>query len=135
MAQDDDWQLLDYRGTGTWPEAWPPVAWRFESPTVVQFRVTAGSAHRNNVGTVHGAFLAALAENSMQLPMETRARGSITISLAYDYPAPATLDQEISGEVRVVRETGRLVFVTIDLFQGAECVLHGTGVLRKLPPQ
>ncbi len=130
---DDDWLLFDFRGTGTWPDAWPPVAYRLVDDKRAVFRLIPEAAQGNLMGFVHGGFLATLMEHTLFLPIVHRGNPAVTLSLSLDYSAPAQVGEQLDGEIVVMRETGKLVFVTARLDQNGETVVYGTGVVRKLP--
>jgi len=84
---------------------------------------------------LHGGFLASYAETALgifvepfDLPVST-----ITVSVNLDYPAGGKLDAPIDGMAQLLRETRRMQFVRLDLFQHGELILAANGVLRKVP--
>ncbi len=136
-AGGGDWRSFDFSGTGTWPEYWPPVAYKMERPDFARLRVTPPPQAVNFMGGLHGGFLAGLAENCLGLILhgEGEARAGVTISLAFDYPGGGKADMPITGEVEAMRETGKMQFLRVLLRQGDVVLLHGTGVLRKVTPR
>ena len=132
---EGDWLLWDCRGTGQWPEQWPPVRLRRVDDRHIRFEVMPPAAAGNALGGLHGAFLAGYAEHVLglfvvpfDLPLDV-----VTVSLNFDYPAGGRVDQLLEGESELVRETGRMQFIRLTLFQNNEPVLIGNGVLRKVP--
>ena len=128
------WSLFDLRGTGTWPEHWEPVAYRSLRDGCYALRVPLQPQFGNRLGGVHGAFLAGLGEHCLGVPYNAAGLGSgnVTVSLAFDYPAGATTALPLDGEVELLRETGRMMFLRLLFRQGDDVVLSGTGTLRKL---
>lgn len=131
------WRSLDFSGTGTWPELWPPVAFRLDRAGFAHFRVDPPAMSGNRLGGLHGAFLAGLAENCLGILFyaATGQAGCVTVSMAIDYPGSGHVGAPIDGEVELMRETGRMQFLRIVLRQGDTVLLHGTGVLRKVTAQ
>ena len=131
------WQLFDFRGTGTWPELWPPVEWRAVSSSRILFSSTPCDRSVNRYNMVHGAFLAGYSENCACLFLMDRfgQQCGITISLALSYPGSARGGLMLEGEADLIRETGKLMFVRLTVLQGGETVIFGDSIIRKLPPQ
>nr|WP_246351852.1 PaaI family thioesterase [Sphingobium subterraneum] len=129
------WTLWDHGGSGEWPEQWPAVAWR----PITQERIVCTllpPAHAGNrLGYLHGGFLASYAETCLGLFSEAQPDGcgTVTVSLHLDYPAPARVGLALTGEAELLRETGRMQFVRLDLRQEGALVLTASGVLRKVP--
>ncbi len=129
-----DWRSWDFGGTGLWPEQWPPVAYRALDANVIEARIDMPDAAGNRLGLVHGGFLASLGEHLLGVFMEARGAGDkcVTVSLSFDYPAPLQRQLPIEARIELMRETGRMQFVRIELTQGATVGLHGIGTVRKL---
>lgn len=133
-AADADWRSWDFGGSGLWPELWPAVAFRAAGANVIEARVEMPDVAGNRLGHVHGGFLASLAEHLLGVFMEARGAGDkcVTVSLAFDYPAPLQRQLPLDARIELMRETGRMQFVRIELAQGATIGLHGIGTVRKL---
>lgn len=130
-----DWKVWDYSGTGLWPEKWPPVRFQQLSDKRIYFEMTPPADAANMLGGLHGGFLASYAEHVLgifvvpfELPVNT-----LTVSLNFDYPAGGVTGLPVEGYAELVRETRRMQFVRLELMQGDQVILTGSGVLRKVP--
>jgi uncharacterized protein (TIGR00369 family) len=93
-------------------EPWEPLYSRRTPDEAVQIGLTAGPAHCNSRGFVHGGLIATLADNAMGLSCAGRARGSlVTVNLAIDYLASGRIGQWIQVEPQVIRSGSSLCFV------------------------
>lgn len=128
------WALFDVRGTGTWAEQWEPIAYQSVGSDRITFRLVLRPGHGNRLGGVHGGFLAGLGEHCLGMLAEARTPrlDTVTISVAFDYPSGAVTTLPLDGEVELLRETGRMMFVRLLIRQEERVVLSGSGTLRKL---
>lgn len=135
VADPDGWRLWDYSGTGEWPEQWPPVEWRAVDERRVAFRLVPPAHCGNLFGLLHGAFLAGVAEQCIGLFIEPKqgSESVVTVSLNLDYPAAGRTGVLLEGEAELLRETGRMQFVRVDLRQEDALIVSASGVLRKVP--
>ncbi|AKM09925.1 hypothetical protein [Croceicoccus naphthovorans] len=131
--QDDGWSIYDFRGSGTWPEHWPPVHYRPAGENAYEFKVDTDARHGNLLSGLHGAFLAGLGEHVLAIPLMSRAMQNVTVSYAIDYPGAGSAGKPIFGNLRVKQETGRMLFLSFEMAQDDRCIAHGSGVVRKLP--
>ena len=134
-SSENDWLLWDCRGTGQWPEQWPPIRLCRLNDHRIRFEVMPPVSAGNMLGGLHGGFLASYAEHALgifvvpfDLPIQT-----VTISLGFEYPAGGRVDQMLEGEAELIRETKRMQFVRLTLSQNGEAILIGSGVVRKVP--
>ena len=134
-AQDGGWALWDQSAYDGWPSHWPPVPFHIDSESRARFTLIPTPDMGNRMGAVHGGFLASFAEAMLGVFIEPldRPHSTVTVSLNIDYPAGAQVGVELNGEATLLRETGRMQFVRIDLFQQGQLVLCANGVLRKVP--
>lgn len=129
------WLLFDFRGSGSWPDHWPPVHYRREADRLIRFRLMPPDRAVNQLGTLHGGFLAGIAENNMGLFLageDGSPPQAVAVSLSLDYCAPGRPGEVLEGELELVRDTFRMQFVRIMLMQQGEPVLQASGILRKL---
>lgn len=131
---EDGWHIWDMTAAATWPSMWPPVRYRRESDTRIAVCAALPPRAANVHGHVHGAFLAGLGEHVAGVHLRVSSTSCSTVSIAFDYPAPAGIDAPILGWVDLVRETGRMQFLRVELSSGDEVVLHGIATLRKFRP-
>lgn len=132
LLSEDGWRIWDMSATGTWPGVWPPVYFRSADERRMDIRIDAPERAGNLLGAVHGGFLAGVAEHVAGVFLFARQMQSVTVSLALDYPAAAATGTPLTGAVDLIRETGRMQFVRIELGQGGEVAVHGIATLRKL---
>ncbi|RVT94535.1 PaaI family thioesterase [Sphingomonas crocodyli] len=127
----DGWHIWDMSEAGTWPATWAPIRYRREGAHMA-IRAEA-PAHAGNLhGMIHGAFLAGLAEHAAGVFLRAADVPCVTISIAFDYPAAASLGRTLEGRVELIRETGRMQFLRLLIGQGDDVAIHGTATLRKL---
>lgn len=133
-AATGDWRSWDFGGSGLWPALWPSVNYRQTSASMIEARLDMPDVAGNRLGHVHGGFLASLGEHLLGVFMEARGAGDkcVTVSLSFDYPAPLQRQLPLEARIELVRETGRMQFVRVELAQGAAIGLHGIGTVRKL---
>lgn len=129
------WRLFDFRGSGGWPDRWPPVEYCRDGEGLVRFRVMPPGPAVNHFGTLHGAFLAGLAENSLGLFLAGEGEGFpsvVTVSLAVDYVAPGRAGVMLDGELELIRDSYHMQFLRLKMSQDGSPVVHGSGVIKKL---
>lgn len=133
-AAAGDWRVWDFGGSGLWPELWPPVSYRELRAGLIEATVGMPDRAGNRLGLVHGGFLASLGEHLLGIFMEARGAGDkcVTVTLSFDYPAPLQRQLPIDARIELMRETGRMQFVRVELAQGQAIGLHGIGTVRKL---
>ncbi len=88
----------------------------------------------NRLGGLHGGFLACYAEHCLGILVEPFdvPISTITISVNIDYPNGGSTGQMLKGRAELVRETGRMQFVRLELFQDAQVLVIASGVVRKV---
>lgn len=107
-------------------DPWEPLYSR-SSPREVSIGVYLSEAHCNSRGLVHGALIAALADNAMGLSCgavltaEGRAEisGLVTITLNTDYIGSAKVGQWLATDTGFVKTGGSICF--------AACLVHADG--------
>jgi uncharacterized protein (TIGR00369 family) len=104
---------------------WEPLYSRRMPDGPVQIGLTAGPAHCNSRGFVHGGLIATLADNAMGLSCAGRPNGIgslVTVNLAIDYLASGRIGQWIQIEPQVVKFGASLCFVqALVTADGAPC--------------
>jgi len=129
------WLLFDFRGSGIWPEYWPPVEYHREGEGLIRFRLMPPEPAINQFGMLHGAFLAGVAENCMGLFLIDESGTpppAVTVSLSLDYAAPGKAGMMLEGELELVRDSYRMHFTRLKLLQQGETILHANGILKKV---
>jgi uncharacterized protein (TIGR00369 family) len=119
-------------------DPWEPIYSR-EHSGALQIGLVVGEAHCNSRGFLHGAVVAALADNAMGLSyvMQARAadadsakKGAVTVSLTVDYAATAALGQWLQVEPRVVKAGRSMGFVDALITADGEPVARASATFR-----
>jgi len=111
-------------------------AWADGTPGILACIETA-RRHSNGLGFLHGGFLMAFVDVVMFATirhlLETEA--AVTLQASTDFLGPGAVGQVLEGRGRIVKETGKLVWVAGTLTQegGAHLVAQWHGLLRKVP--
>ncbi len=112
------------------------VLFRHMGPGRVQVRITPGAEAENVFGTLHGGYLAAVAEQTMFLPLYLDGRiaraGVLTIDFSLRYLAGGVMRAALEMELEVLHETGRLAFVRGTMRQKGEILLAYESTMRKV---
>ena len=135
MNMDSGWRLFDFRGSGSWPEYWPPVEYHREGERLIRFRLMPPPRAVNALGTLHGGFLAGVAENSMGLFLYDECGGlplAVMISLSLDYAAPGKAGVLLEGELELIRDGYRMQFLRMTLLQEGTPIVQANGILKRL---
>ena len=92
----------------------------------------------NMLGTLHGAFLGSIAEQTLFLPLYLHGRvardGVVTVDLGVQYLASGEAGAPLDVHVEALRETGRMAFIRGELRQQGRIIVAFTGALRKVRP-
>jgi uncharacterized protein (TIGR00369 family) len=121
-------------------DPWEPIFSR-EIDGVLQIGLQISEAHTNSRDFLHGAVIAALADNAMGLSygMQARAKdpdsgkaGAVTVSLNVDYAATPRLGQWLQVEPRVVKAGRSIGFVDALITADGETVARASATFRLL---
>ncbi len=99
--------------------------------------IETGRQHSNGLGFLHGGFLMAMVDVALFATirhlLETQA--AVTLQASTDFLGAAAIGKPLELRGRIVKETGKLVWVTGVLTQdgGAFFVGQFNGLLRKVP--
>jgi uncharacterized protein (TIGR00369 family) len=95
------------------------------------------TSHANRMGALHGGFLAAFADHAyfaglaaMGRPEQARA---VTVDLGIQYCGSGKIGPHLRANVELLRETGRLMFLRLTMFQDDELIAASTATVRKAP--
>ncbi len=98
-----------------------------------------GEAHCNSRGLVHGAFLAAIADNAAGLSCGQALRatgrevsGLLTTNLSIDYVGMASVGEWIVTETQVIK-TGRVLCVADALIRCGERIIARANATFQIP--
>lgn len=119
-------------------DPWEPLYSRRVDDTV-QIGVWLREEHCNSRGFVHGAVIAALADNAMGLTYGVAAtaagiemQGAVTMSLSVDYVATARLGQWLQVEPRMIKAGRSVGFVDAMVTAAGTAVARASGTFRAL---
>ena len=97
--------------------------------------VETGPQHANLMGKLHGGFLLAFLDFAM-IGVMRGAVGTgqpmVTVQASMDFLEPGEVGVVLEADGRVVKETGRLVFVEGMLRQGDRGIARFNGIMRKV---
>lgn len=93
--------------------------------------------HANGLGFLHGGFLMAFVDVAMFATIRhlLATQAAVTLQCSTDFLGAGNVGQVLEGRGRIVKETGKLIWVSGTLTQdgGAHLVAQWHGLLRKVP--
>lgn len=108
-----------------------------DGPPQVLTAIDTAERHGNALGFLHGGFLMGFIDVAMFAVARVQASsmGAVTLQCSTDFIGSGTIGKRLEGRGRLVRETGRLMWVAGTLTQddGAHLVCQWHGMLRKVP--
>ena len=108
---------------------------RPEDGGAVRLRMFPQDKHRNPMGMIHGGMILSLIDISLfvswRLNTETELHGAVTLELTNHFISAGNPELPLDAVTSVVRETGRLVFLSGKTEQDGEVVSSFTGIVRK----
>jgi acyl-coenzyme A thioesterase PaaI-like protein len=120
--------------TGTFFDIFGASRVRVEAPDRARLRIDTHRGHQNIVGTVHGGFLMALADQALFIgptALGFNVLGGVTVDTSCQFLAAGRLDAPLDAVVEVLKETGRMLFARGLIEQDGGPVMSFTGTLRK----
>ena len=94
-------------------------------------------AHANRLGVLHGGLLAAFADHAYFAALATMGRpeqvAAVTVDLGMQYCGLGKIGPVLRAEVELLRETGRLMFLRLTIFQDGELIAASAATVRKAP--
>jgi acyl-coenzyme A thioesterase PaaI-like protein len=130
----DDWRVVDFLQEG-FGATLPPLRARLVAPGVAEALLPTGPASANPLGTVHGGYIAATAEQTLFLPLYLAGKvaqgGALTMDFTLQYMAAASPALPLLARVELLRETRRTAFVRGALSQDGQVMVAYTGTLRR----
>lgn len=119
-------------------DPWEPLFSRKQAEAI-QLAVPLAQAHCNARGFVHGALIAALADNAMGLSAVTSAigrglevKGAVTVNLALDYLDSARVGELLELHPSVLRCGSTLAFVECKALCGERLIARANATFRML---
>lgn len=117
-------------------DPWEPLYSR-RAGDAVQIGVWLREEHCNSRGFVHGAVIAALADNAMGLSYGTAAseagvelQSAVTMSLSIDYAATARVGQWLQVEPRIIKAGRSVGFVDALITADGTIAARASGTFR-----
>lgn len=99
--------------------------------------IETGKRHANGLGFLHGGFLMAMVDVGLFATIRhlLEAQAAVTLQASTDFLNGGVIGKPLELRGRIVKETGKLVWVTGVLTQdgGAHLVGQFNGLLRKVP--
>jgi acyl-coenzyme A thioesterase PaaI-like protein len=132
--ENPGWLLRPASDTGTFFDIFGASRVRVEAPDRARLRIDAHRGHQNIVGTVHGGFLMALADQALFIgptALGHQVLGGVTVDASCQFIGAGRIDAPLDVVVEVLRETGRMLFARGLIEQDGAIVMSFTGTLRK----
>lgn len=121
----------------TYPSTFLPSFSRAEGPGRATVAVETRPLHRNRLGTLHGGFIAAVADHVGFAALNALGRpdqlGAVTIDLQVQFLGAGRVGPPLLADVEILKETGRLFFVRMTFRQDDDLVAAATATFRKVP--
>ena len=108
------------------------VLFRTISETEYEFKSVINKNHLNAINITHGGYLSALIDSGAGTAAH-RAAGNVpcvTISLDIKFIAPSRMNDEITGEIQILKKTNSMVFVNCNLKKKDQLVASAIGVWK-----
>lgn len=135
----DGWRPLESVAQESFENQLPFLEVRGPEPGFAEMRVTPHVRCANVMGGLHGGFLAAIAEQSLFLPLYLHGRcsrgGIVVIDFNLSYLSGGDISSPIIAKVELLRETGRMAFVRGTLRQRETALVSYSGTVRKIDPR
>ncbi|MGE4410661.1 MAG: PaaI family thioesterase [Sphingobium sp.] len=97
--------------------------------------IMTGADHANRLDTLHGGFLAGFADHAYFAALAALGREDlvqgVTIDLTMQYFGAGRVGSNLEAEVEVLRETGRMLFMRLQLMQNGQAIAASTITIRK----
>ena len=114
-----------------------PSLSRSDAPGRATVMLATHALHSNRTGALHGGFLAGFADHAYFAALFVIGRPAqifaVTVDLTMQYCGAARVGPMLRAEVELLRETGRLMFMRLALYQDDELVGASSATLRKAP--
>lgn len=134
------WKLWHARDEGRFTDSLGVVYFRdgaFEGGEGVVAAMDTSRRHANGMGALHGGFLMAFVDIAMFAAVRHKMTGmsAVTLQASTDFLGAGEIGKPLEGRGRIVKETGKLIWVSGTLTQedGARLVGQWHGLLRKVP--
>jgi uncharacterized protein (TIGR00369 family) len=110
------------------------VMFRDISNTEFEFKSTINENHLNAAGITHGGYLSALVDAGAGTAAHRSAENApcVTISLDLKFISASKVGDEIIGNVKVLKKTNSLIFLSCELNCSGKIIVSATGVWKIL---
>lgn len=132
------WLARSGKPTGTFVDALGRGYLRSDAPGTAIIMLEPRADHINRSGGLHGGFLAAFADHSYYGALIAMGRpeqmdGGVTIDLNMQYCGSSKVGAWLKAEVELMRETGRMFFMRLTIWQDGNLVATSSATIRKAP--
>lgn len=132
------WLSRSGEPTGTFVDALGRGYLRSDSPGTATIMLETRPDHSNRAQTLHGGFLAAFADHAyfgalLAMGKPEHMDGGVTIDLAMQYCGSSSIGPWLKADVELMRETGRLLFMRLTIWQNDDLVATSSATIRKAP--
>ena len=102
--------------------------------TNYEFTVIVKDIHLNTGKIAHGGFLSSIADTGMGTAAHRVAgdRRCVTINLDMKFISAGMLDDELKGDVKILKKTKSLVFINCEIFNDKGIVVSASGTWKIL---
>ncbi|HEX7876298.1 MAG TPA: PaaI family thioesterase [Sphingobium sp.] len=108
---------------------------RSDAPGEATVMLATRPSHANRLGALHGGFLASFADHACFAALGAMGRPeqaeAITIDLNMQYCGSGGIGPDLRAEVELLRETGRLMFMRLTIWQEDVLVAASSATVRK----
>lgn len=129
------WRAWHARPEGRFVDGLGDVFYRLDIP-VVRTAIETARKHANGLGYLHGGFLMAFVDVAMMATARAALEqgAAVTLNSSVDFLSPGTVGEPLEAAGRIVKETGRLIWVAGMLSQnsGKAEICQWHGMLRKV---
>ena len=110
------------------------VLFRNISDNEYEFKSTINENHLNAAGITHGGYLSALVDAGAGTAAHRSAENSpcVTISLDLKFIGASKIDDEIIGNVKILKKTKTLIFLFCELKCNGKIITSASGVWKIL---
>ncbi len=118
-------------------DPWEPIFSRREGDALY-LGLRAGPAHANSRGFVHGALIAAFADNAMGLSCALYSDppgAMVTVSLSVDFLATARMGEWLEIRPSVLKRGGALSFCTATIHSADRLCARANATFRTVKPE
>jgi len=129
------WLSWADRVPGTFLDAIGVSYSRSDAPGRATVMVATLPSHNNRMDALHGGFLASFADHAYFAGLCAMGRleqaGAVTVDLNMQYCGSGRIGVDLRAEIELLRETGRLIFMRLTLWQEDVLVAASSATFRK----